>query len=309
MKIAVMGAGALGCYFGGRLAESGADVSFIARGPHLEAMQKNGLVVESPLGDIKLDQVVATEKPTEIGPVDIVLFLVKLPDTRNAASQIAPLLHDETGILSFQNGIDAWDWIGEEIGEDKVLGGTAAIPADIKEPGVVRHSADFAKLVFGEFGGRSSERSEQLQTLFRNAGVDAELVDDIEVKIWEKFVMLSAFSAATTITRLPIGPVRDNAESRKLIEQLVQESFQVGQKACPELSDNHAVNVLQFIDNAPAGMRSSMLDDINRGKPLELDYLSGAVVRKAKELELEASAHAFVQQALNPYVDGSPRLP
>lgn len=304
-----MGAGALGCYFGGRLAESGADVSFIARGNHLEAMQKNGLVVESPLGDIKLDQVVATEEPAEIGPVDIVIFLVKLPDTRHAAKQIGPLLHNETGVLSFQNGIDAWDWIGEEVGKDKVLGGTAAIPADVKEPGIIRHSADFAKLVFGEFDGRSSQRSEQLHALFKNAGVDAELVDDIDVKIWEKFVMLSAFSAATTIARLPIGPVRDHIKSKTLLEQLTRESFEVGKKACPGLPDNHAANVLQFLENAPAAMRSSMLDDLNRGKPLELDYLSGAVVRKAKELGLEASAHAFVQQALSPYVDGSPKLP
>ena len=309
MKIAVLGAGAMGCYFGGKLAKSGVDVSFIARGAHLDAMRKNGLAIESPLGDFKLDKVEATDNPADIGPVDIVLFLVKLPDTREAASKILPLLHEDTGIVSFQNGVEAWDLIGEVVGKDRVVGGTATIPAVIREPGIVHHSADFAKLVLGEFGRRTTQRSEQLLKLFRNAGVDAELVNDIDVKIWEKFVMLSAFSAATALMRLPIGPVRDNAKSKSLLEQLVSETFVLGQKACPDLPADHAAKVLQFLYNAPAGMRSSMLDDLNRGKPLEVDFLSGAVVRKSSEHGLEAPAHAFVQQSLAPFSNGPPKLP
>ncbi len=308
MKIAVMGAGALGCYFGGRLAKSGVDVSFIARGEHLKALQSNGLTVESPLGDFRIDQVRATSDPAEIGPVDIVLFLVKLPDTREAAKGIAPLLHADTGVISFQNGIDAWEWIGEEVGAEHVIGGAAAIPAMIKSPGVISHSASFAKLVFGEFDGKPSGRCSELLKLLQDAQVDAELVDNIEVRIWEKFVMLSAFSAATALTRLPIGPIRDDPAAAELLKQLVSETLSVGLELCPGLRKEHEDWVLKFIENAPAGMRSSMLDDLTRGKSLEVAYLSGAVVRKARELELQTPAHEVVFRALSPFAAGQPKL-
>ena len=306
MKIAVMGAGALGCYFGGRLVQAGADVSFIARGAHLVALQESGLTVESPLGDFRLEKVHATSDPADVGPVDIVLFLVKLPDTRAAAQQIAPLLRENTGVLSFQNGIDAWDWIGDEVGKKRVIGGTAAIPAMIRSPGVITHSAEFAKLVFGEFDGAQSARCTKLLSLLQAAGVDATLVDDVEVKVWEKFVMLSTFSAATALCRLPIGPIRSNPDSAELLRQLVAESMSVGLKLCPGLSPDHEQACLQFFENAPDGMRSSLLDDLTRGKPLEVAHLSGAVVRKAKELGIEAPAHETAFRALSPFANGAP---
>ncbi len=307
MKIAVMGAGALGCYFGGRLASSGVDVSFIARGAHLEALQRDGLTVESPLGDLRLEKVQATSDPAEIGPVDIVLFLVKLPDTRKAAQQIAPLLHENTGVLSFQNGIDAWNWIGDEIGAQHVIGGTAVIPAMIKSPGVISHSAEIAKLVLGEFDGSQSPRCVELLSLLQDAGVDATLVSDIDVRIWEKFVMLSTFSAVTALCRLPIGPIRDDPEAAKLLKQLLSEVMSVGLELCSGLSRDHEQAVLQLIGKMPDGVRSSLLDDLTRGKPLEVAYLSGAVLRKAKKLGLEAPAHEIVFRALSPFVHGAPK--
>ncbi|MCP1335540.1 ketopantoate reductase family protein [Futiania mangrovi] len=308
MRIAVMGAGALGGYFGGRLQASGADVTFIARGAHLEAMQRNGLRIESPLGDLHLAKVMATGDPAEVGPVDIVLFLVKLQDTRTAARAIAPLIGPSTGVLSLQNGVEAWTWIGEDVGAEHVIGGTALIPADVREPGVVRHSAPFAKLTFGEFGGAQTDRCTKLLGLLEAAGIEATLVSDIEVKIWEKFVALSAFSALTTLTRLPIGPVRSNPECRELLRRAIEETLAVGQKACPGLSGMLGQGVLDFFDNAPPGMRSSMLDDLNRGKPIEVEYLSGAVARLAPTFGLSAPTHDMVARALAPFRSGPPEV-
>ncbi len=307
MKIAVMGAGALGGYFGGRLAAAGADVSFIARGAHLAALKAEGLRVESPLGDLHLPQVKATEDPAEIGPVDLVLFLVKLPDTRAAARALSPLLGPETGVLSLQNGVEAWGWIGEEIGAAHVMGGTAQIPADIRAPGVVRHSGPFARVTFGEFGGAESARARALLAAFRAAGVEVSLVADIEVKIWEKFVMLSAFSALTALTRLPIGPVRETPETRGLLARAIAETHAVGRAERPALAADYAERAMGFVDAAPAGMRSSMLDDLLRGRPLELAYLSGAVARLGARHGIETPVHDFVAKALSPFAAGAPK--
>ncbi|MFN3260309.1 MAG: 2-dehydropantoate 2-reductase [Pikeienuella sp.] len=307
MKIAVMGAGALGGYFGGRLAAAGADVSFIARGAHLAALKAEGLRVESPLGDLHLPQVKATEDPAEIGPVDLVLFLVKLPDTRAAARALAPLLGPETGVLSLQNGVEAWGWIGEEIGAGRVMGGTAQIPADIRAPGVIRHSGPFARVAFGEFGGAETGRARALLAAFEAAGVEVSLAPDIEVKIWEKFVMLSAFSALTALTRLPIGPVRENPETRGLLARAIAETHAVGRAERPALAADYADRAMGFVDAAPAGMRSSMLDDLLRGRPLELAYLSGAVARLGAERGIETPVHDFVAKALSPFASGAPK--
>ena len=306
MKIAVMGAGALGCYFGGRLVSVGADVAFIARGAHLEALKQNGLRIESPLGDLTLDSVRATHDPSEIGPVDLVFLLVKLQDTMQAVEAMKPLLGDETGVLSFQNGVDAWHWIGEAVGHQRVIGGTAAIPADIREPGVVRHSGPFAKLTFGEFDGKESDRCRDLLELFKEADVDATLVPDISVKIWEKFVMLSAFSAITTLARLPIGPIRADPMAYELLQRAVNETLAVARVIQPELSEDYADAVMGFFANAPGGMRSSMLDDLSRNKPIEINHLSGAVVRLAREHGLEAPTHDVAMRALSPFANGSP---
>ena len=210
MKIAIMGAGALGCYFGGRLASAGQDVAFVARGAHLQALRETGMKVESPLGDFAMEKVNATSDPAEIGPVDLVVFLVKLYDTEEAAEAMRPLLKPETAVVSFQNGIDAWQRIGALVGTERVIGGLALIPAHIAEPGLVRHTSPFAKLTFGEFDGTESDRCKALLEALQGAGVDAELADNIQVRIWEKLVMLSALSAITTLTRLPMGLIRQD---------------------------------------------------------------------------------------------------
>lgn len=306
MKIAVMGAGALGCYFGGRMQKSGADVSYIARGAHLAALQRDGLKVKSPFGDFEIAEVRATDAPGEIGPVDLVMFLVKLYDTDAAAKAMAPLLGPETAVVSFQNGIDAWDRIAAIVGEERVIGGTAVIPADIRAPGLISHNGPFAKLTFGEFDRSASQRCQDLFAIAEGAGVDAEISDDIDVAIWRKFLMLSALSAITTLVRAPVGPIRANPDSWPLFEAAIRETFAVGQKVCPRLSADAIDGALEMASGMPGTVRASMLDDLERGKRLELAHLSGVVMRLGKEHGVATPTHAVAYRALAPYVDGPP---
>lgn len=306
MKIAVMGAGALGGYFGGRLAAAGADISFIARGAHLEALRSNGLKIESPLGDLHLPKVNATSDPADVGQVDTVLFLVKLYDTEEAARAIAPLLGPETSIVTFQNGVNSSERIGRIAGEDRVIPGIAVIPADVRAPGIVRHSGPFARLVFGEPDGSESTRCKALLDLLKSAGIDAEAVANIQVRVWEKFIMLSTLSAITTLTRLNIGPILADEACAELIERAAHETHAVGQKVCPDLASDAADRAVTMLRGMPGHMHASMLDDLNRGKRLELNDLSGEVVRLGREHGIATPTHEMAWRALHPYVNGQP---
>ncbi len=304
MKIAVMGAGALGCYFGGRLAQAGVDISFIARGAHLTALQKSGLQIVSPLGDLHIPNVQATAAPAEVGPVDIIMFLVKLPDTESAAAAMSPMLGEQTAVVSFQNGVDAWGRLGDIVGSQRVIGGTAVIPATISGPGIIKHNGPFARLTFGEFDGVESSRCTHLLKALEEAQIEADLVTNIEVKIWEKFIMLSALSALTALTRLPIGTIMADAEARKLFEAAIFETHAVGRVICPELSPQAGAAALERASQLPAHMRASMLDDLERGKPMELEGLSGTVARLGREHGVPTPTHEFVFKALHPYAAG-----
>ena len=306
MKIAVMGAGALGCYFGGRIAASGGDVAFIARGAHLQALQGDGLRIESSLGDAHLPDVRATDEPSEIGPVDLVLFLVKLYDTGTAARAMAPLLGPETAVVSFQNGVDSTERIGAVVGPERVISGIAFIPADIRAPGIVRHNGPFARLLFGEADGKQSARCRALLTILTEADVEAAIVPDIGVRIWQKFVMLSALSAITTLTRLPIGAILADPSCSELFRAAIDETCAVGRAVCPALADDAAAQALAFAEGFPPGVRASMLDDLERGKRLELEDLSGAVVRLGAAHGVATPTHSMVARALHPFVEGTP---
>lgn len=309
MRIAVMGAGALGCYFGGHLALAGDDVAFVARGAQLEALLRDGLRIESPLGDAHLPSVQASDDPAEIGPVDLVIFVVKLYDTDEAARAMAPLLGPETAVVSFQNGIDGWERIGAIVGAERVIGGIAVIPADVRSPGVVRHNGNFARLFFGEFDCGPSDRCGRLEGALRVAGVEATQVGNIEARIWDKFIVLSALSAATTVTRLPIGPIVSDPRTRAIFESAIEEAAAVGAALCPTLPEGAAARAFALTKTFPPTMRASMLDDLERGRRLELEHLSGAVVRLGAEAGLATPTHAFVLSALSPYANGAPRQP
>ena len=306
MKIAVMGAGGIGAYFGARLAEAGEEVAFIARGAHLDAMRRHGLRIESANGDVHLSAPRVTGDAAEIGPVDIVLVTVKLWDTVAAAEAVRPLLGPETAVISLQNGIDAEDILAAKLGTGHVMGGIAYILAVIAAPGVIRHTGTMARVVFGERGGSASARGAALQSAFARAGVDAELSDDIDKDMWQKFSILAPHSGLTALTRLTSGPIMAEAETRGLLHRAVQEVVAVGRAKGIALDDGLAARNMAFFAGLPADFGSSMLHDIQAGRRLELPFLSGAVARLGVELDVPTPVHAFITAALMPHAQGTP---
>ncbi len=305
MKIAVMGAGAIGGYFGGRLADAGHDITFIARGEHLAAMQTSGLKVTSPLGDFTLQSVQATDDPGEVGVVDLIMFMVKNYDTEAAAEQARPMVGKDTTVVSFQNGVDAYDLLSQAYGAAHVMGGVALIPASVPAPGVVSHNGDLAKLVFGEFGHATSARAESFAQALSSAGVDHQIHPDIEAMLWTKFMFLASMSALNCMTRLPKGPIMDDADSRALYVDAVHEVAAVALARGINLPDSAVDDSLALVDKMPASVKTSMQQDMERGKRLEVARLSGTVARMGAELGVPTPIHRTAYAVLKPYADGA----
>ncbi len=304
MKIAVMGSGGVGGYFGARLAQAGCDVAFIARGAHLAAMREHGLKVESELGDIVLPKVRVTDDPGTLGPVDLVLFSVKLWDTEAAAQSIKPLFGANTGIVSFQNGVQKDDMLRRVFGAKAVMGGVGYIATTIARPGVIKHTGTMQRLLFGEYDGGRSTRAEALLDACLRGGINAELSADIRREIWEKFVFLVGLSATTTTMRLPIGPIRANPQTRAFLLDIMREVVAVGRAHGVALAADYAQKRLAFCDGLPADMTSSMHHDLNGGKPLELAWLSGGVVELGKAAGVATPANRAVCDILALHVQG-----
>ena len=304
MRIAIVGSGGVGGYFGGRLAAGGSDVTFIARGAHLEALRTRGLIVHSPLGDVRLPRVSATDNPGDVGPADIVFFTVKLYDTDRAAALLPPLVGPETAVVSFQNGVDSVSTLTKTVGGEHTAGGTAFIAAVIAEPGVIRHTAN-DRLTFGELDGTRSARLERLLDACRAAGIQARLSDQIEVDIWAKFVWLSVFSGVTAVTRLPVGPIRDDADLMAMCQAAGMETMAVAHAKGIALPTKVFDDMVLGFQTLPPQVKSSMLEDLERGRPLELPWLSGAVVRIGSELDVPTPTHRFIATVLGPHVAGA----
>ena len=312
MKVAIMGAGALGCFIGGRLVGAGCEVTFIARGAQFDALSRKGLRIESPVQNANLRDLKVVRAPEECGPVDVVVFVVKLYDTHSSASLLAPLLRPETAVVSFQNGVEGWSVIGDVVGADHVVGGIAYIPVDLTQPGQVRHKSSVAKLHFGEFNGVLSNRCRDFAEMLTESGIEAQVFDDIERdrierKIWEKFVFISALSGITALTRLPLGPILDDPHCASLYEAALRETQTVAERKVTGFPADCADRQLAFSKTLVGTISGSMADDLASGKRLELDYLSGAVVRFGKELDVPTPVHAVIQASLHPFINGSPR--
>ncbi len=306
MKIAVMGAGGVGGYFGAKLAASGEEVHFIARGAHLEAIQNNGLQVFSAKGDVLVKPARATSNPVAVGPVDLVIVAVKLWATEQALRDAAPLIGPNTAIVSFQNGVAAADTIANLYGKPRTLGGVAQIAAVIEKPGVIRHSGTMAVLIVGELDGKPSPRVQKFVDACVKAGIDTRASEDIRKSIWEKYVGLVALSGMTSLTRLPLGPIREDPDTRALARQLMSEVVAVGTAMDVRLDSDLVDKVLRHVDGLPRTMVASMLGDLERGNRLELPWLSGGVVQMGKELKVPTPANGFIVAALKHYINGRP---
>jgi 2-dehydropantoate 2-reductase len=306
MKIAIIGSGGVGGYFGGRLAAGGHDVTFIARGNHLEAMRKDGLRILSALGDLHLPKVKATDDTAGIGPVDVVLIAVKLWGTEEAARAAKPLLGEDTGVISFQNGVIAIDTLLPVLGKPHVMGGVSNIAALIEAPGVIRHNGNMASLFFGELDGKPSSRAEALLSACKDGGIKTELTADVNKAIWEKFVRLVTLSATTALMRLPVGPIRSDPDTRALMQQVMEEVVAVGRAKGVKFEADIVPTQMRVIDGYPPAMVASMCGDLRRGNRLEVPWLSGHVAKLGKELGIATPANQFVYAALKHYAGGRP---
>lgn len=304
MRVAVMGSGGLGGYFGALLAKGGTDVSFIARGAHLEAMQRDGLRVEGGPEPFHLECVRATDDPGEIGPVDLVMVCVKLWDTEAALAQLRPLVGPDTALVSFQNGVLKDSFLRAAYDESQLIGGVAYVATTVSEPGVISRTGPLQRLIVGEFDRRRSARVEAFHAAAVGSGIDAEVSDDIRRAIWEKFVFLVGLSATTTTMRVPIGAIRENPQSRALLLDLMQEVVAVGRAHGVPLPEDYAEQRLEFADGVSAEMTSSMHHDLERGNPLEVRWLSGGVVELGKEVDVDTPLNRAVADILSVHANG-----
>ena len=278
MKIVMMGSGGVGGYFGGRLAAGGADVHFVARGAHLEAMRSRGLTIEGGPEPFHLPQVPATNDPSSIDVADFGLIAVKLWDTAAAIEQIKPIVGPHTTVISFQNGVLKDRYLIDAFGVSHVMGGVGYVATTIDRPGVIRQTGRMQRLLFGEFDGTTSERGQRLLEACLKGGIAAQLSLDIRREIWQKYVFLVGLSGTTTTIRKTIGPIRENAQTRAFLRDVMREVVAVARGQGIDLPSDYAEHRLALTDDVAHDTTSSMHHDLERGNRLEVRWLSGGVV-------------------------------
>lgn len=307
MRIAVMGSGGTGGYFGSLLARAGEEVTFIARGNHLAALLTQGLTVRSRLaGDFTLP-VRATDNAEEVGSVDLVLFCVKAYDTDLAAELIRPLIGSETVVLPLQNGIDAAERLLPVVGGKHLIAGVALITSSVEAPGTVAQSGGAGKIIMGELAGGESARTARLLQAFERAGIPTQVHPDIQIAIWEKFVFICAFGGMTALTRLPIGPVLASEACRALFEGVMQEVTEVARVRGVGLPGDTVERSLTLAASFEPWARGSLYHDLESGRRMELDALNGMVVGLARKSGCSTPFNFAIYAALQPYAEGLPR--
>jgi 2-dehydropantoate 2-reductase len=301
MNILVFGTGGVGGYFGGRLAEAGHDVTFIARGPHLAAIREHGLRVESIAGDFTIHPAKATDTPTEAGIPDVVLLGVKAWDVTAAAKTLQPVIGPHTFVVPLQNGVTTPDELAAVLGREHILGGLCRISALVGEPGVIRHVGVEPYIAFAELDGQQTERVEQLRIAFSACkGLTVEIPADIQVALWSKFLFIASISGLGAVTRQPVGVFRATPESRALLVATLEETAAVARALGIQLPDDAVQKTLALIDNTAPGVTASMQRDIMQGKPSELESQNGAIARLGRELGVPTPTHAFIYACLRP---------
>ena len=301
MRISIFGSGAVGAYFGGRLAEAGHEVAFVARGEALRALRERGLRVASPEGDFTVQPVRAAESPVQLGPTDAILLAVKAWQVPDAARAIAPALGPDTFVVPLQNGVEAPAQLAAVLGPERVLGGLCHIIAWVESPGVIRHQGAQPHIAFGELGGGLTPRAGRLEQAFsRCRGLTAEALEDVRAEMWRKLLFISSVSGIGAVTRAPIGVLRSRPETRQLLERAMREVLAVARAHDVSLPDSAVDQTLAFTDSLPEAGTTSMQRDIMAGRPSELEAQSGSVVRLGMEKGVAAPVHDFVYRALRP---------
>ena len=301
MRMAMMAAGAVGGYFGARIANAGHDVTFIARGAHLNALRQDGLRLESQLGSLHLKSVNVTDDPGEVGPVDVMLFAVKLWDTETAGEAAHPLVGPDTRVITLQNGVDSVERLAPILGDNAMVGGSTHVVTKIAQPGLIRHTGNLAKIRCGRLDGRPDPLLARYVDEFKKANIDITLADNMRLDIWKKFVLLSANAGATAASRQPLGVIRADPDMRAFFYQLMHETIAVGRAEGvvfpPELPEELDRLVAAFAPET----RASMANDLEAGNRLELDWITGKVVALGREYDIPTPGHAAVYAMLKPY--------
>jgi 2-dehydropantoate 2-reductase len=297
MRIAMIGSGGVGGYFGARLARGGADVTFLARGAHLAALRTQGITVEGPEA-IHVNPVRATDDPSTMGVADLVLFAVKLWDTQSVLEQIKPVMGSDTAIISFQNGVLKDSYLRARYDPAQIMGGVGYVATTIGRPGVISQTGPMQRLIFGEFDGRRSARGEAFLEACLKGGINAELSPDIRREIWQKFVFLVGLSGTTTTMGVPIGPIRTNAQTRQFLLDIMREVVTVGRAHGVDLPEDYAERRLALADDVAPDMTSSMHHDLQRGNRLEVRWLAGGVVELGKQVGVPTPLNRAVADIL-----------
>jgi len=300
MKIAIMGTGGVGGYYGGLLVQKGHDVTFIARGEHLKAIQENGLQVKSIHGDFHVKPAQATDDPTQIGPVDLVVFCTKTYSIDKAANQIKPLVGENTTVLPLENGIDAAERIGKSVGMLHILGGATWISSAVAAPGVIKQVSQFRRVVLGELDGQVTARAQAVHKHFDETGITAELSEDILKILWTKFVFISMASSLGSLTRLTIGQYRSVPETRTMMTSLMQEVEAVARAQGVDLDEDVVQKSLDFTDNAAPQIKPSMQLDVEAGRRSEIEAMIGVIGRKGREQGVPTPVADMVYASLLP---------
>ena len=300
MRFAIFGVGAVGGYFGGRLAQAGEDVTFIARGDHLQALRTKGLRVDSVNGDFFLPAPTATDDPSQIGAVDVVMVGVKTWQVAEAAKSILPLMGENTLVLPLQNGVEASTQLAEELGREHVCGGLAKIFSFIAGPGHIRHSGVDPYIAFGELDNQITERAEKVLRAFKRAGFKAEIPPDITAALWAKFLFVASWGGIGGITRAPIGVIRSFPQTRRMLERSMGEIYEVARALQINLEENTVSASMGFVDTLPPNGTTSLQRDIAENRPSEIDSWSGAVVRLGLKTGVSVPINEFIYNSLLP---------
>jgi 2-dehydropantoate 2-reductase len=301
VRIAVFGAGGVGGYFGGRLAQAGESVVFVARGPHLEAMRRDGLRVASVAGDFAVRPAEATDDPRTAGPVDVVIVAVKAWQVPDAARAMAPLLGPRTFVLPLQNGVEAADEIAAVVGQERVIGGLCRLVSYVEQPGSIRHAGVAPQIAFGELSGAPSERVLALRQAFeKTQGLSVTTPDDIGAALWEKFLFIAPYSGVGALMGKPAGLFRDVPATRALLRDAMGEVFALARARGVGLGEDIVERTLGYVDALPPDATSSMQRDILEGRPSELEHQNGAVVRLGRQSGVAVPANQFLYASLLP---------
>ena len=306
MKIAILGSGAVGGYYGARLARAGQQVTFIARGAHLAAIRERGLTIQSPLGDF-VARAAAEDRTDRVGPVDAVIVAVKAYDNATALPLLRPLIGEHTIVLTLQNGVDSAADVAAIAGEHRTIGGTTYVATALESPGVIVQTGTHRRVVFGEVYGelpRLSDRVERLQTVMRDADIQAEAVADGRVPIWEKFILLAALAGFAGASRLPIGPLWADAYTRARFLDACREIEAVARAEGVPVAADVVDRIPAYAESIPGSMRASLLIDLSQGKRIEVEALQGSVVRRGERAGVPTPVMATLYAVLKPHAGG-----